>query len=148
VALRRVLSHHERRTATNRQALLARSREAVARRLRKFRARYQEASKAHDADALHRLRLEAKKLRYTLEVLQQACPDAPVARPLETLVGLQDRLGAEQDAVVGRERLGRLSKSFKMPRRKVAAAPPADAHDIDGACRRAMRQIQGIRITD
>jgi CHAD domain-containing protein len=149
LALRRALSRDEPPAANDERELRARSREAVARRLRKFRERYREVSEEQrDADALHRLRLETKKLRYTLEVLQQACPGAAVERPLETLVGLQDRLGAEQDAVVERHRLERLSKSIRMPRRKAVAAPPVDAQAIDGACRRAMRQIQGIRISD
>ncbi|HKY89742.1 MAG TPA: CHAD domain-containing protein [Nevskiaceae bacterium] len=141
IGLRRLLSDGEPRDAGSEQELLARSREAIARRLRKFKERYVEASQAPEADALHRLRLEAKKLRYTLEMLQQACPEAAVEKPLETLVGLQDRLGAEQDAVVERQRLARLSKSFKMPHRKTPVVPPADTSGIRGACRRAMRQI-------
>jgi triphosphatase len=141
VGLRDLFSDGPPPEATDEHALLARSREAVERRLRKFKARYEQAADDQNADALHRLRLEAKKLRYTLEMLHQACPEAPVEKPLETLVGLQDVLGAEQDAVIERQRLGRLSKSLKMPRRKVVSAP-----GIDGACRRAMRQVRGIRI--
>lgn len=50
------------------------------------------------AEHYHRLRVRAKRLRYTLESLQ-TLGGKRVRRTIERLVGLQDLLGAQQDAV-------------------------------------------------
>lgn len=50
-------------------------------------------------DELHRLRIEIKRLRYTLEFFADAFGAKPV-RLIEPLVALQDHLGAIQDCVV------------------------------------------------
>lgn len=134
----------------DRERVRRRSRAALEKRVRKF-GEHMEAANGGDAEALHDLRLQAKKLRYTIELVKRACPDVRVERPLETLVDLQDRLGAEQDAVVERERLAALSRSIgtpplKMPRRRTRAAPPTDPHVIAGACQKALRQLKSVRI--
>ena len=51
-----------------------------------------------DWPALHRLRIAAKRLRYLLEPLREALPDAQ--RMLQEIKALQEHLGAVNDAVV------------------------------------------------
>lgn len=53
---------------------------------------------ASDWPALHRLRIAAKHLRYLLEPLREALPDAQ--RMLHEIKALQEHLGAVNDAVV------------------------------------------------
>lgn len=61
-----------------------------------------EKTVAGDAEAasLHRLRIRFKKLRYALEFSAAFTPDGEIARVIEFLKTMQDRLGAHQDLVV------------------------------------------------
>ncbi len=55
-------------------------------------------------EELHALRIEIKRLRYTLEFFAEAFGEKPM-QLIEPLVALQDQLGAIQDAVVGGQAL-------------------------------------------
>jgi len=57
------------------------------------------------AAALHRLRIDAKKLRYLLEFFRGFYPESAVGPRIGTLKHLQDVLGGFQDMEVQRERL-------------------------------------------
>jgi CHAD domain-containing protein len=57
------------------------------------------------ASALHRLRIDAKKLRYLLEFFRNLYPEELVRPRIKTLKQLQDVLGGFQDMEVQRERL-------------------------------------------
>lgn len=64
--------------------------------LREFFERGGEAAAARDAGSLHAFRIAAKRLRYTLEILE---PQG-AALLLAKLRGIQRRLGAMNDALV------------------------------------------------
>jgi len=55
-----------------------------------------------DEAELHGLRIQAKKTRYALEFFRSLYPEKPVKRYLKALVGVQDALGAFNDAAVTR----------------------------------------------
>lgn len=69
----------------------------LARRYRRLLAAGNEITTA-DAAALHKIRLRAKRLRYTAEILSGFFPGKATRRFLRQLVRLQDRLGALNDA--------------------------------------------------
>ncbi len=56
-------------------------------------------------DALHTLRIDAKKLRYLLESFHSLYPERPVRKLVNDLKRLQDTLGAYQDLAVQQEAL-------------------------------------------
>jgi CHAD domain-containing protein len=61
---------------------------------------YESVLKWADVPTLHQLRIEAKRLRYTLEFVREALgPEAPAL--ISRVVALQDHLGAMNDAEVG-----------------------------------------------
>jgi triphosphatase len=53
-----------------------------------------------DAEGLHALRIDGKRLRYTLEFFREALPRLQVDRLIATVVELQDLLGEHNDADV------------------------------------------------
>ena len=58
---------------------------------------YESVLKWADVATLHQLRIEAKRLRYTLEFVREALgPEAPAL--ISRVVALQDHLGAMNDA--------------------------------------------------
>lgn len=61
----------------------------------------------HSPTEFHTMRLEAKHLRYTLELFRPCYPVAAMDLRLEALKQLQDSLGALNDAVASRKLLGR-----------------------------------------
>jgi CHAD domain-containing protein len=69
------------------------------RRHRKF-VRAGEAVEQSDADKLHQLRIEAKKLRYTTEFLRGLFPAKAVRRYISALKEIQEILGTANDAAV------------------------------------------------
>ncbi len=69
------------------------------RALRKFGGKRAHAMPESD---LHRLRILAKKLRYAVEFYRSLYPPKPVRRFLDSLIGIQDCLGAINDAAVSR----------------------------------------------
>jgi len=71
----------------------------AARYLQPALKKYFKASKANltDSNAFHRLRIEGKKLRYTMEVLAVAFPASFRARLYPRLARLQDSMGVVND---------------------------------------------------
>lgn len=63
-----------------------------------------------DGRGIHRLRIESKKLRYTLEVIAAAEPATDVAGCLRSLRRLQTRLGQFTDQAAAAERLRHWSR--------------------------------------
>ena len=63
-----------------------------------------------DAEALHRLRLRAKKLRYAGEFFRDLFPASGARGYLTALAGVQDQLGALNDSVTLRALLARLGR--------------------------------------
>ncbi len=71
-----------------------------------------------DAGERHRLRIAAKKMRYSLEFFAGLYPRKAVDPYLKALTALQDRLGLLNDAAVTRS----LLDGIELPRRDLAAA--------------------------
>jgi CHAD domain-containing protein len=63
-----------------------------------------------NADEIHRLRIEGKKLRYLLEIFATVFPERGVAKCEKALESLQESLGDFTDHAAAAERLKRLSK--------------------------------------
>jgi CHAD domain-containing protein len=63
-------------------------------------------------EALHRLRIEAKKLRYLLEFFRSLYDAEEIGRLVKALKQLQDNLGDFNDFVVQQETLGRFAKQM------------------------------------
>jgi CHAD domain-containing protein len=59
-----------------------------------------------DADTLHRLRIEIKKLRYVMDAVAPLFKRARVKKMLESLSALQDMLGAINDVAVAAQKTG------------------------------------------
>ncbi|MBX6321125.1 MAG: CHAD domain-containing protein, partial [Rhodospirillaceae bacterium] len=74
------------------------------RRYRKLR-RFGGRDAALDGGELHRLRIQAKRMRYLSEFFRPLYPRKATKSFIGHLAELQEVLGAVQDAVVGRERL-------------------------------------------
>ena len=77
---------------------------ATAKRHRKLMERARHAQRLN-AEARHRLRIEAKRVRYVVEGFAPLFPVKPVKAYLKALEGLQDDLGKANDAVVAIARL-------------------------------------------
>jgi CHAD domain-containing protein len=61
------------------------------------------------AEALHRLRIDAKKLRYLLEFFASLYPDTIISNMVKELKRLQDILGGFNDMEVQQRRLAELA---------------------------------------
>ena len=64
-----------------------------------------------EPDALHAIRLNAKRLRYAAEIFAPLYPDKAVSRFIRRLSRLQDRLGALNDTVVSEALLAEMGGS-------------------------------------
>jgi CHAD domain-containing protein len=73
----------------------------LARRWRKLAAKGEDIAE-HGAEALHELRLEAKRLRYAAELFAPLWPGKPARRFQKRLAALQEALGLANDASVAR----------------------------------------------
>lgn len=84
-------------------------------------AKVQRRGRAIDAKSparqLHRLRIQAKRLRYALEFVEDVYGQV-LARPLEALRSLQDELGLFQDATVARSRLSAFRGAHDLGKRQ------------------------------
>jgi len=102
---------------------LARSR--LARRYRRLLRRGRAIDAGSPERALHRLRIDGKKVRYLLEFFASLFPPDDVAGLLARLKGLQDNLGEANDLGLQqrrlRERLAALSAAGEPARREAAA---------------------------
>ncbi|MDB5375111.1 MAG: hypothetical protein JWP04_3753 [Belnapia sp.] len=67
-----------------------------------------EAIEAHGAEALHEVRLDAKRLRYAAELFAPLWPGKAARRFLRRLTALQEELGVANDMAVARGLVGSL----------------------------------------
>lgn len=115
----------EARAAADTVASLVRSR---ARRLvRRYLARVDRPLRT--GRAIHRLRIETKKLRYALEVVAELAPPGSTSAADRLLHGLQDRLGEYTDHDAAADRLARWARreSNRRDRRTLLAAHGCEA---------------------
>ena len=128
---------------------------ALAKPLADFAARVLDRRLAHllapgadlsalSAEALHALRIEAKRLRYAVEFFAPLYPPRPVHRFVRRVTALQDRLGRLNDATVAAgllEALGRSGRGFAAGavRGFIAADHAGTATKVDRAWRRVRR---------
>ena len=80
----------------------------VRRRYRRLRKASRDLAPSSPAADLHRARIRAKQLRYSLEFVAELY-GKPARRMIRRAVGVQDALGAIQDAVVLEQQLASLS---------------------------------------
>ena len=102
----------------------------AAERARKLRAAIDEAGSMYLADRLHRVRIEAKKLRYALEIHRELTRSRSTAR-LNRLKTQQDLLGRVHDLEVLIERT-----------REVQASLPAENRRAMGELNRLIRALE------
>lgn len=108
-------------------ALLARRRRKLLRRGR--------AIETLDDDALHELRLDAKRLRYVAELFAPLWPGKPARRFLRRLSALQEALGLSNDAVTARAlvaSLGGGARHDPAPPGAAASSPEATGPKATG----------------
>jgi CHAD domain-containing protein len=67
-----------------------------------------------DADEIHQVRIEAKKLRYTVEIFAGVFPAATLARCQDSLERLQETLGEFTDHAAAADRFRRWSRDESM----------------------------------
>lgn len=82
--------------------------------LRKAERRLQkriDALDGSDAQGLHSVRIAAKKARYAAEFFCDLLPSKPARRYIQSLTGLQDKLGRLNDMAVAERLLGELQES-------------------------------------
>lgn len=96
------------------------------------------------AEALHALRIEAKRLRYAAEFFAPLYPPRPVRRFVRRVSALQDRLGRLNDATVAAALLAALGRSGQgfaagAVRGFIAADHAGSATKVDRAWRRVRR---------
>jgi CHAD domain-containing protein len=116
----------------------------VSRRARLQRA-VRRAGAIYDIDKLHDVRLAVKKLRYTLEVADDALGRRR-AREISRLRASQQRLGELHDLQVLERHLAALEATLTSSRGPMAASLAAIRNDIDADCRRLHGQwLQGAR---
>jgi CHAD domain-containing protein len=108
-------------------------------RLRVLKRRLAAARDDPTARAAHRLRIAAKKLRYTAELVRPGFP-AAADRMLDALVPLQDRLGDLHDTDVRLERLERLARKGTRREQRPARATLAALREERAREERALRR--------
>ncbi|HEU0123133.1 MAG TPA: CHAD domain-containing protein [Bryobacteraceae bacterium] len=107
----------------------------------KFFEAGREAAASGEPGELHQLRIAAKRLRYTIEILDPEGGEAPLAG----LRALQRQLGAMQDAIAAESLLGQLPKLSSSARR-VAGELQRRSRDYAGAASRAWPRRFGPRV--
>jgi CHAD domain-containing protein len=106
----------------------------VRKRARRFEAALRVAGTLYAPDALHRVRIAGKKLRYTLELAHGAV-GAPVVRELASLKRLQELLGRLHDLQVLEEHVRQVAVQAADDAAMSAALERMLA-DLDDVCRR------------
>jgi CHAD domain-containing protein len=106
---------------------LARARVRAGRRAENMRAAIERASGMYLPDRLHEVRIAVKKLRYSLELVQELGRSRSSAR-IRTLKKLQDLLGQMHDLDTVITRIRALQSSANVPTLKMSA-------DLDGLVR-------------
>lgn len=100
--------------------LKAWAQKSLNRRLRKVLA-LKDAIEQRDPSALHVLRRELKKLRYSAEFLQSSFPKQKSKATLKRVCALQDVLGGLHDVTVGEQLLSRGLKHLQVGRARTHA---------------------------
>lgn len=107
-------------------------------RLRTLKRRLAAAREEPSPATAHRLRIAAKKLRYTAELVHPGFA-AGAERMLEALVPLQERLGDLHDTDVRIERLGHLARTGARRERRAARAA------LEGLREERAREARALR---
>ena len=81
-------------------------------------------TQTRDAQSLHRLRIESKRLRYSVELITEIWPDVDLTELRELLTTLQERLGQLHDEFVQEQRRAELLT--QLPRR-LRRSPPIES---------------------
>jgi CHAD domain-containing protein len=123
----------EQRTTTTRDAL-AEAEAQAALRARKLRAAIDRAGGIYLADRLHRVRIEAKKLRYALEIQRELTQSRSTAR-LNRLKQQQDVLGHMHDLEVLIERTRDVQATLPPANRRGMAELSRLIRVLEGECR-------------
>ncbi|MCB9871843.1 MAG: CHAD domain-containing protein [Planctomycetes bacterium] len=118
------------------------ARAALASRVDKLRA---AARRLREIDDLHRLRIRAKQLRYTLELLAPVLDEAVVAQ--RAFAAMQRDLGAVHDHAVALETFTRWRRKpkFAAARRVLEARIAAERGRLDAATERFRRRWKGAK---
>jgi CHAD domain-containing protein len=95
------------------------------------------ARRSHDPDDFHRLRIRAKRLRYSLEFVSEIYV-GQTAKYVRTVVKLQDALGLMQDARVAATRLHELATSSQ------SALSPTTIFAMGGVAERYRHEAQTL----
>ncbi len=94
-----------------------------------------------DTDALHRLRIEGKKLRYLLEFFRDEFPPETVSPVISTLKKLQDHLGRFNDLQVQQESIAAMIERL----RTMESTPTPTLETGDELLERLARKEQKLR---
>jgi CHAD domain-containing protein len=91
--------------------------------------------KLRDDDEIHRLRIEGKKLRYSLEIFAAVFPAAVLGKCEKALEALQENLGEFTDHAAAADRLKRWSRQegVNAERKAIAALRKAESHHAAAA---------------
>ena len=84
----------------------------LTKRHRRLRKRLKSVDIANQVD-FHHLRVQAKKIRYPIEMFSNLFGEHPVDAYLDRLIAVQDALGHLNDALVARDRLAELALSSR-----------------------------------
>jgi len=114
--------------------------ELLAKRHRRLRKRLKKVD-INDQTAFHKLRIEAKKIRYPAEMFGNLFEAKASDDYLDRLIAVQDALGHLNDALVARERVGELAVSS----RAQGLAAGWLAHEIAGRRERFPRAAKRLR---
>jgi CHAD domain-containing protein len=137
-ACRDLIRRLRRPTAAGRETIASRGAEWVRRDLGKILKAGRAIAADTPDEALHRLRIRCKRLRYDCETLRDLY-GKPVAKMARRLAALQDTLGAHQDAVAAQALIERVAAES-------AAAPDGPAaSQAFVRCAAAWREEQLVR---
>lgn len=92
------------------------------------------------ADPVHRLRIDAKKLRYLLEFFKSLYPEKEIRPLIRSLKSLQDNLGDFNDYEVQRDKLGEFAHKMQKSRSR----PSVDTLLAMGELVAGLRQGQAV----
>lgn len=123
----------ETRKQPSRTAIAEAAAQAAA-RARKLRAAIDRAGGIYLADRLHRVRIEAKKLRYALEIQRELTQSRSTAR-LNRLKHYQDLLGRVHDLEVLIERTREVQASLPPQHRRAMAELDRLIRAVEAECR-------------
>jgi CHAD domain-containing protein len=126
------------RSGARRPPALEAAPELVERRHRALRKAARRITPRAPADDYHRLRIAGKRFRYTLEFVADVYPGA-TERLVRRMVGLQDVLGAHQDADVAVARLRALAAE------RGAELGPATVFAMGEVAERYQQSMPGLR---